>query len=202
MPADPCPPSGVMRLHSPALLPALRAMIEKRLGAKPVLVTIDGPCASGKTTLAARLASEMSCDVLHTDDFVVPHARKTPERLSHPGGNCDWERLTRDVIAPWKQGNAVWYQRYDWNEDGLKPPEPIASSSLLILEGSYCSLPAIRAYADIRLFVQAPWDVRLDRLRRRESPESLARFFSRWIPLENAYFEAYGLPDAGCVILR
>ena len=69
----------------------------------------------------------------------------------------------------------------------------------LILEGSYCNLPALRAYADLRLFVVTPEEIRNERLQKRESPESLLRFREKWIPLENAYFQAYGLPDEGCV---
>ena len=57
------------------------------------LVTIDGPCASGKTTLAEQLAEMLPAAVIHTDDYVVPHALKTAERLAIPGGNCDAERL-------------------------------------------------------------------------------------------------------------
>ncbi len=178
------------------------SMVIKAPTGQPLLITIDGPCASGKTTLAGALSAALACDVLHTDGFVVPHARKTAERLSIPGGNCDWERLTRDVLAPWKQGLSVRYQRYDCHADRLTPPEVLTSKDLLILEGSYCNLPAIRDLADIRLFVDTPPEVRLERLRRRESPGSLERFFSKWIPLENAYFDAYGLPDRDCVILR
>ena len=183
------------------LLSAVCSMVKKAQTDQPLLITIDGPCASGKTTLAGRLSAAFTCDVLHTDDFVVPHARKTEERLSIPGGNCDWERLTRDVLAPWKQGLPVRYQRYDCHADCLTPPETITSRDLLILEGSYCNLPAIRKYAGLRFFVDTPLEVRLERLRRRESPESLERFFSKWIPLENAYFDAYGLPDRGCISL-
>ena len=77
-------------------------MVEKALVSKPLLITIDGPCASGKTTLARKLSAALNCDVLHMDDFVVPHTRKTEERLSIPGGNCDWERLTRTCL---RRGN-------------------------------------------------------------------------------------------------
>ena len=73
---------------------------------------------------------------------------------------------------------------------------------MLILEGSYCNLPAIRECADVRVFADAPREVRWARLVRRESPESLKRFADRWIPLEDAYFEAYGLPDADCLVVR
>ena len=183
------------------LLPAVCAILEKQAEDARTLVTVDGPCASGKTTLARRLAEILDCGVVHTDDFVVPHRQKTPDRLAVPGGNCDWERLTREVIGPWKGGSQIRVRKYDWNADCLKPPEQIRPGRLLILEGSYCNLPPIRKYADLRLFVKILDEIRFERLKRRESPESLERFRERWIPLEDAYFEHYGLPDRGCLIL-
>ena len=170
--------------------------------AKRLLITIDGPCASGKTTLAQRLAEAVQAQVAHTDDFVVPHAQKTAERLARPGGNCDAERLVGEVVEPFKRGAPVKYRRYDCSADCLTPEEALPSGNILILEGSYCNLPVIRAYADLRLFVDTPEEIRMERLRKRETPESLRRFQEKWIPLENAYFEAYHLPDDGCIILQ
>ena len=165
------------------------------------LVTIDGPCASGKTTLARKLALELNAAVIHTDDFVVPHARKTAERLAIPGGNCDAERLMKEVILPWKEGKPVQFRRYDCKHDALLQPETLSDCSVLILEGSYSNLPAIREKADARIFLNVAWAIREERLKERETAESMKRFRERWIPLENAYFEAYGLPDSGCLIL-
>ena len=34
------------------------------------IIAIDGRCAAGKTTLAARLAKELGGDVIHMDDFI------------------------------------------------------------------------------------------------------------------------------------
>ena len=181
---------------------ALAAMARKRAEIPRLLVTLDGPCASGKTTLARRLAAVFRADLVHTDDFVVPHARKTPERLAIPGGNCDAERLTREVLIPWKQIGEARVRRYDCGADRMCPEEPLAPAAVLILEGSYCNVPAIRALADVRLFLDTPARVREARLRARESAASLQRFRDRWIPLEEAYFGAYGLPDAGCVVIR
>ena len=167
-----------------------------------MLVTLDGPCASGKTTLAEALAEALDAAIIHTDDFEVPHAQKTAERLAIPGGNCDWERLCREVIIPWKAGLFPRYRRYDCRRACLLPLESVGAGRILILEGSYCNLPAIRQYADLRLFMVTPLEERMERLRRRESPESLRQFRERWIPLEDAYFDAFGLPDSGCVPVR
>ena len=164
-----------------------------------LLVTIDGPCASGKTTLAHHLAAVFHAALIHTDDFVVPHAQKTAARLAIPGGNCDAERLVSEVLAPWKAGLPVQYRPYDCKAGCFAAPVTLPSSQMLILEGSYCNLPVIRSFADIRFFLDAPWELRKLRLEQRESPESLKRFEELWIPLENAYFTAYHLPDEGCI---
>ena len=166
------------------------------------LITIDGPCASGKTTLAAQLAERLSAAVVHMDDYVIPHAQKTEERLAVPGGNCDDERLFHEVIRPWKEGMLVRMRQYDCRLDRLLPEEVLPESNVLILEGSYCNLPLIRQAADIRFFLDAPWAIREKRLLGRESPESMKRFYDRWIPLENAYFSAYELPDPGCIVIK
>ena len=164
-----------------------------------LLVTVDGPCASGKTTLARKLAEAFEAPVVHTDDFVIPHAQKTGERLAVPGGNCDAKRLAEEVAAPWKSGGPVTYRKYDCGADRLLPPEELPDSRILILEGSYCNLPEIRRFADVRLFVSAPLKEREKRLRRRESEQSLKMFHDRWIPLEDRYFAVFGLPDPGCI---
>ena len=166
-----------------------------------ILVTLDGPCAAGKTTLAHELAGCLHAEVLHTDDFVVPHGEKNAERLSLPGGNCDWERLVSEVLDPWTRGLHPEIRRYDCRRDCLVPSGRLNAERILILEGSYCNLPGIRKYAAVRLFLAVPEEVRLNRLRERESKESLQRFFDRWIPLEYAYFTAFGLPDPGCLVI-
>ena len=176
--------------------------IEQKLsGSSRVLVTIDGPCASGKTTLAAALAEALHADVLHTDDFVIPHSRKTAEHLAVPGGNCDADRLVSEAIRPWKEHQPVRFRRYDCIHDCLLPEETLPETGLLILEGAYCNLPQIRRYADLCFFVNTSLKIREERLQKRESPRSLERYYSLWIPLENAYFRAYNLPDPGCIIL-
>lgn len=176
-------------------LKALRRIAEKGADRPRLLITLDGPCASGKTTMARKLAQVLQGEVAHTDDYVIPHTRKTPERLAVPGGNCDAERLIREIVIPFKNGRPVSCRKYDCANDILLPEEQLPDSPVLILEGSYCNLPDIRKYADVRLFLDAPWNIREARLLARESAASMRQFLDRWIPLENAYFKAYHLPD-------
>ena len=197
-----CPAYRVVSAAWIPLSEAICRMARIRAEVKRPLVTIDGPCASGKTTLAEKLARVFDAAVVHTDDFVIPHSRKTPERLAVPGGNCDAERLAQEVAAPWKQGKQIRYRKYDCHLDQLQPQEKLPDCGMLILEGSYSNLPILREYADLSLYVDTPEDIRFARLQERESPESLLRFQERWIPLENAYFNAYGIPDPQFVIIR
>jgi len=180
----------------------LQRIIQQIRMHKHPLVTIDGPCASGKTTLAAQMAELLTAAVVHTDDYMIPHAQKTAERLAIPGGNCDAERLFTEIVKPWKNGQPVRYSRYDCMKDCLLPEETLPENDILILEGSYSNLPMIRQAADVRLFLDISREAQEERLQKRESPESLKRFHDRWIPLEEAYFAAYDLPDPDCILIN
>ena len=146
---------------------------ERQAEAGRVLVTLDGPCASGKTTLARRLGEAFHAPVVHTDDFVIPHERKTPERLAVPGGNCDAERLAGEVAAPWKAGVPVWYRIYDFRADRLLPPRLLPESAVLILEGSYYDLPPVREDAKTRKKDKVSWPRQQQARTRRRPPVPL-----------------------------
>ena len=149
----------------------------------------------------ADVAIHALCDALLGAAALRDIGYHCPDSDPHYKG-IDSRRLLREVIIPWKQGQTPVFQRYDFHHDCLLPPEtPSQDHHVLILEGSYCNLPCIRPYADLRLFMTTSEETRLERLRRRESPASLQLFYDRWIPLENAYFAAYGLPDDGCILI-
>ena len=176
----------------------------ERLAACPqdrLLITIDGPCGSGKSTLAARLGEAIGAPVLHMDDYVVPHARKTPERLAIPGGNADVERLQTEILLPWQAGEAIVARPYLCHEDRLGDAITLQPGRCLILEGTYCNLPVIAQHASLRLFLTVSPQEQQRRLLQRVGPERLQAFNSRWIPLEKAYFAALRLPDDGCYVL-
>lgn len=165
------------------------------------IITIDGPCGSGKSTLAAMLSQAIGAAVVHMDDFVIPHAQKTAERLARPGGNADVERLMAEVVRPWLAGDPVVFRPYLCHEDRPGEAQRLPDSPLLIIEGTYANLPDIAVHAARRLFLTISPQEQQQRLLQRVGSERLKTFNERWIPLENAYFAAFGLPDEGCVLL-
>ena len=74
---------------------------------KPLLVAIDGRCASGKSTLAKDLQKQLDCNVIHMDDFYLQPHQRTTKRLREPGGNVDYERFETEVLQPMLTGGIL-----------------------------------------------------------------------------------------------
>jgi len=175
--------------------PALRA-IDKALRESdgPVLVCVDGRCASGKTTFAARCAQVFDdCSVLHMDDFFLPPDKRTPQRLAEPGGNVDYERAEEELFLPLSRGEAAAFRPFDCAKGDFGGPVGVPCRRLNLVEGSYSLHPALEKYAQVKIFFTCSPEVQLSRLSRRESPESLEKFQDRWVPMEETYFKAFSV---------
>ena len=173
------------------LLAALDRQLAGHTAEHPLFLAIDGPAASGKSTLAALLAELYPCTVLHMDDFFLPPERKTPERLHTPGGNVDYERFDAELLAPLLAGQPALLRPFDCQTGQVAPPSPVPRQPLMVAEGSYSLHPAlIHAYA-LRVFLSVPPEVQRRRIAARNGPAMAERFAREWIPLENRYFEAF-----------
>lgn len=194
------PAYRVISTQCASILPALCA-IAKKQEKQRLLICIDGPCGSGKTTCGKLLQQTIDAALIPMDDFFLPHAKKTTERLAQPGGNADWERLVDEVMLPWSKHQAIAYRPYDCHADGLAAPIDVPERKVTIIEGSYSLLPAIRQHADLSIFLTISPELQQARIRQRNGEDMLQMFIQRWIPLERAYHEAYALPDEHCLIL-
>ena len=165
------------------------------------LVVIDGPCGSGKTTLAEHLITQCpGYTLVHMDDYYIPFREKTTERLSIPGGNADSERLISEVIKPWLHGERALVRPYRVHTDTFLSPYEVPAGGSILLEGSYSGLPCLSTHAVMKLFVQVDPVTQRNRLYHR-NPATYSLFLEKWIPLENHYFSYYGLPDASWNVL-
>lgn len=149
----------------------------------PVLVAVNGPSASGKTTFAGRLAALLpNAAVLHTDDLAWFH------------GVLSWDGLLRDgVLGPVRAGEAVSYRPPAWEERD-RPGAVVVPAGLshLVVEGVGVGRASLHDEFDVRVWVQTPAEVLRARERARGaagelmSPQSEAS----WMAEENAHFAA------------
>lgn len=152
-----------------------------------VFVAIDGPCTSGKTTLAALLQRRFDGNVLHMDDFFLRPEQRTPERFAEPGGNVDRERFEEEVLAPLAAGKIAQYRPWDCHTGDFAASHNVEPARLTIVEGSYSMHPALRGYYDLMICLTIDSGEQLRRLEAR-NPRMLQQFIDEWIPLENRYF--------------
>ena len=152
-------------------------------------LAIDGPCASGKSTLAKTLADIYRCPVVHMDDFFLQPHQRTPERLAQPGGNVDYERFDAQVLSPLYRNEAARYRPWRCRTGDLGPEITLCPAPLMVFEGSYSLRPDLRERYHLRIWTEAPWETRLERIAQR-GPGCTARFQQVWIPLEDRYFAA------------
>ncbi len=165
------------------------------------VIAIDGGAASGKTTLAEILSSRYHGAVIHMDDFFPQHHQRTEERLSEPGGNLDRERFLAEVIPYLHEDKAFFYRRFDCQTMALGALVPIPNTNMLIVEGSYSHHPAFADRYDCKIFLDVAEDIRKKRILVRNGEEKYQMFLSRWIPMENRYFEAFSVKEKADIVI-
>ncbi len=163
---------------------------------RPLLIAIDGRCASGKSTLAQLLKQVLEArhpglcvGVFHMDDFYLRPEQRTARRYAEPGGNVDRERFFKEVLRPILRNRAFSYRPFDCTAFALGEPVQVQPMDIAIIEGSYSCHPALRRRYDLRIFMSVPKKTQLKRILARNGPEKLKTFVSKWIPLEERYFD-------------
>ena len=147
-------------------------------------MVVDGPAGSGKTTFASRLAAAAGdVQVLHMDDFYEGWSGGlTPDV---------WERLHEQVLQPLSQGADGLYAHYDWTLGEFAEHRPVPLRPLLVLEGVGAAARPVEPYASLRVWVEAPVELRLRRGLERDG-EAMRAHWLRWLDREAAHFRADG----------
>lgn len=146
------------------------------------LVCVDGPAGSGKSTVADRLAAAGGgaprAAVLHLDDLYE----------GWTGLDGVWERLDEQVLAPLAAGRPGRYQPYDWgagrfSDTWVVVPVP----DVLVVEGCGAAQRAADRWASLRVWVQAPAEIRMRRGVARDGAAMRPQWV-RWMALEAEHF--------------
>lgn len=143
---------------------------------RTLLVAIDGWGGAGKTTLAQWLADEVGATIVCSDDF------------SRPGvPQWEWSRFAQQVLLPILRGEKARYQRYDWDEDRLAEWHEIKPGGILIAEGVSISRDELGDPWDIKVWVECPYDLRLERGIKRDGEATREMWVKVWMPEEERY---------------
>lgn len=161
---------------------------------KQLLIAIDGPSGTGKSYLGRLLQSLFGADLILMDDFFLQPDQRSPARAAEPGGNVDYERFFAEVVANLEKHSPFIYQKYSCST-GLFSPSAALASPAKIFEGVYSLHPKWGAELfDCKIFLTASLQKRLERIENRNGKKMLARFVKEFIPKEDAYFNAFGVP--------
>ena len=150
------------------------------LNARPILIAIDGPAGSGKTSLANQLASNLkSATTIHMDDLYNGWEDALTATLTR--------HLEEWVLDPLTQHQSVKYQKFDWINSEYGPTVEVSDVELLILEGVGAAQARIRQQADLTIWIEVGAQIGLARVLNRDGAQILP-YMLKWQERESAHF--------------
>jgi uridine kinase len=174
----------------------------------PLRVAIDGPPASGKTTLADELAIVLRAqgrDVIRAtiDDFLVHRAQRY-RRGRYSAEGCyfdahDRAALCRILLDPLGPGGDRRFQNavFDTDTPSSPPASTAPADAVLLFDGVFLLRPELIDRWDLRIFVSVPFEQTVDRARDRgtaptgstaDTAEIERSWRNRYIPAQQLYF--------------
>lgn len=155
-----------------------------------VVVAVDGPAGSGKTTLAGALTARLTAPTVHMDDLFPGW----DGLVAAPG------LLADQVLEPLARGERAAYRRWDWHRSRWAETVPVPDAPVLVLEGCGCSVRPAGDYAAVRVWVEAAAEVRKDRGIARDGA-AYAPHWDRWMAQEQALFTADGTRERADLVI-
>jgi uridine kinase len=139
-----------------------------------VLVGIGGRGGSGKTTLARAVPD---AQVVATDEF-------------WDGSDFELARLRAEVLDPIVRGEPAAYRAFSWRlQRPLSRPRRIRPEGVVVVEGVCALHRMFRDAYDLRVWVEAPRRLRLERAIARDGEGAARLWEERWLPSEDRYVE-------------
>jgi uridine kinase len=138
-----------------------------------VFVGIGGHGGAGKTSLARSIPG---AEIVSTDEF-------------WNGTEFDLSRLRREVFDRLAVGEDARFASFDWVTQEPLGERTVRPAGIVVVEG-VCALHRLfRDDYDLRVWVEAPRDVRLARGVARDGEAARATWEEIWMPMEDRYVE-------------
>lgn len=150
------------------------------LNARPILIAIDGPAGSGKTSLANQLASNLkSATTIHMDDIYNGWEDALTATLTR--------HLKEWILDPLTQHQSVKSQKFNWTSNEYGPTVEVRDIELLILEGVGAAQTMIRQQAALTIWIEVGPQIGLARVINRDGAQILP-YMLKWQERERAHF--------------
>jgi len=150
------------------------ALIEAAAPARAfTFVGIGGRGGSGKSTLAAAIPG---AQVVGTDEF-------------WDGDEFDLARLRSEVFEPLVGGTRATFASWNWDAGQPGGSRTVEPERIVVVEGVCALHRMFRDDYDVRVWVEAPYDVRLARGVARDGEAARPTWVERWMPSEDRYVE-------------
>jgi uridine kinase len=186
------------------------AKINERLNDGRLLVAIDGRSGSGKTTLANLIAEKTGGVVVLGDDFYSGGGDDKWQKYSPEAKVAeviDWKRLRSQALQPLLAGKpASWHPLafepgtgwIGWKDDLIT----LQPARIVILDGAYSSHPELADITDLSVLVEAPEQLRRQRLLAREGLVFMQSWHQIWDTAEDHYFSQVRPRDSFDLVIR
>ncbi len=180
----------------------ITAEIRRRLANRnrPIVAALDGGSGSGKSTVALLIAEELGAALIQGDDFFAADISDAEWDLRTPEARAadaiDWRRLRAEALEPLLAGKSAKWHAFDF-EAGARPDGSYAMrtdfvecepNAVIVLDGAYSTRPELADLIDFPVLIDAPVDVRHERLAAREDKKFLDSWHARWDAAEEYYF--------------
>lgn len=174
----------------------------------PTRVAIDGVDAAGKTTLADALAvvlRDRGKQVIRAsiDGFHNPASIRYQKGKTSPEGyyqdSFNYAALLESLLIPLGPNGTLEYcsTRFDYRTDSVTEAQfkTADRSAILLFDGVFLLRPELRAHWDYSIFVEASFEVTLERAMKRDlslfgnASEVRRRYETRYIPGQKIYLK-------------
>lgn len=155
------------------------------------LIGIDGLGGAGKSTVAKFIKDSIPDTIIvEMDDFYVPELTRD-----------DWDRVYEQVIRPLKNDSPAYYQRFDWDTKRLAEWHSIEPKGVVVIEGVYALHEKLKDAYDYKIWVECPYEIRLQRGLERDGEDARSWWVDEWMPKEERYKESQKPQQAVDIII-